>query len=30
MINLGAEFGTHLESSDDAIELIENIRNKLI
>ena len=23
MINLGAEFGTHLESSDDAIELID-------
>jgi hypothetical protein len=23
MINLGAEFGTHLESSEDAIELID-------
>lgn len=28
MINLGAEFGSHLESSDDAIELIE-ILNKI-
>jgi hypothetical protein len=28
MINLGAEFGTHLESSDDAIELID-ILNKI-
>ncbi len=23
MINIGAEFGTHLESSEDAIELID-------
>ena len=29
MINLGAEFGTHLESSDDAIELIEYYTAKL-
>lgn len=28
MINLGAEFGSHLESSDDAIELI-GILNKI-
>lgn len=28
MINLGAEFGSHLESSDDAIELID-ILNKI-
>ncbi len=28
IINLGAEFGTHLESSDDAIELID-ILNKI-
>lgn len=28
IINVGAEFGTHLESSDDAIELIE-ILNKI-
>lgn len=28
MINLGADFGTHLESSDDAIELI-GILNKI-
>ena len=28
LINLGAEFGTHLESSDDAIELID-ILNKI-
>ena len=28
IINLGAEFGTHLESSDDAVELI-NILNKI-
>ncbi len=25
MINIGAEFGTHLESSEDAIELIDII-----
>ena len=28
IINLGAEFGTHLESSDDAVELID-ILNKI-
>ena len=28
MINLGAEFGSHLESSDDAAELID-ILNKI-
>ena len=28
MINMGAEFGSHLESSDDAVELI-NILNKI-
>ena len=28
MINLGAEFGSHLESSDDAMELID-ILNKI-
>ena len=28
LINLGAEFGTHLESSEDAIELI-GILNKI-
>ena len=28
LINIGAEFGTHLESSDDAIELID-ILNKI-
>jgi len=28
IINIGAEFGTHLESSDDAIELI-SILNKI-
>lgn len=28
MINLGAEFGSHLESSDDAIELMD-ILNKI-
>ena len=28
IINLGAEFGSHLESSDDAIELID-ILNKI-
>ena len=28
MINLGAEFGTHLESSEDAMELID-ILNKI-
>ena len=28
MINVGAEFGTHLESSDIAVELVE-ILNKL-
>jgi hypothetical protein len=28
MINLGAEFGSHLESGDDAIELID-ILNKI-
>ena len=28
MINIGAEFGSHLESSDDAVELI-NILNKI-
>ena len=28
LINLGGEFGTHLESSDDAVELID-ILNKI-
>lgn len=28
MINIGAEFGSHLESSDDAVELID-ILNKI-
>lgn len=28
IINVGAEFGTHLESSEDAVELIE-ILNKI-
>ena len=28
LINVGAEFGTHLESGDDAVELIE-ILNKI-
>ena len=27
MINVGAEFGTHLESSDIAVELIEILNN---
>ena len=27
IINLGAEFGTHIESSDDAIELINILNN---